>query len=74
MSASTESIIPTETTPLLREGTGTNGTTSATLPDTESPEERLNGASRDAQIKGAPGVESQLKYILPAISIGVSLS
>lgn len=76
MPASTDNVVPTETTPLLRDETETNGITSSVLPATESAEEGLNGASqsRDAQFKGTPGLESQLKYILPAISIGVGLS
>lgn len=55
----------TETTPLLRDQTSSNGCIS-------EPQPQLN-AAREAQFQGAPEVQGQIKYIFAAISMGVRL-
>lgn len=55
---------PTETTPLLREDIHSNGTVD---------EEQLSdNASRPQENEGQKASTPQLKYIVPAISMGVS--
>ncbi|KKA17631.1 hypothetical protein T310_8428 [Rasamsonia emersonii CBS 393.64] len=56
----------TETTPLLRDQTSSNGCIS-------EPQPQLN-AAREAQFQGAPEVQGQIKYIFAAISMGIFLS
>lgn len=58
---------PTENTPLLREETRTNGTSDPEQATDESSTLQENGAKKDAS-----STSTQLRYIVPAISIGVS--
>lgn len=76
--------VPTETSPLL--GDSANGVVKSVdgfLPDgpiangsahgqDEERREEVDGA-REAQFEGMPEVRKNLKYILPAIAIGVSI-
>lgn len=58
---------PTENTPLLRDEIRTNGTTDPEQVSDDSSLLQENGAQ-----KGSASTSTQLRYIVPAISIGVS--
>lgn len=58
---------PTEHTPLLRDEIRTNGTTDPEQVSDDSSLAHENGAQ-----KGSSSTSTQLRYIVPAISIGVS--
>jgi hypothetical protein len=73
---------PTETSPLLAAHSGQN--TSKSLPDghssgpnggfrrdEEAPDSGPPDAVQDAEFQGSPAAKQQIRYILPAISIGV---
>jgi hypothetical protein len=60
---------PTEHTPLLRDEIRTNGTTDPEQVSDDSSLPQENGAQ-----KGPASTATQLRYIVPAISIGVSVS
>ncbi|KAK5026080.1 hypothetical protein LTS07_007605 [Exophiala sideris] len=80
--------LPSETSPLLRpQGNGDTSSTQITIPvetgtTTDEPVDVENAIgrtdsvdeSRAAQFKGNPDVIKQLKYIVPAVSIGVFLA
>ena len=50
--------------------TESNGAVKTTQPE-EDPEGQQPGEAREAQFKGMPEVRKQMKFILPALSIGV---
>ena len=58
---------PTEHTPLLRDDIRTNGTADPEQVSDDSSLPQENGAQ-----KGSASTATQLRYIVPAISIGVS--
>lgn len=58
---------PTEHTPLLREEIRSNGTIDPEQVSNDSALPQENGAQ-----KGSSSTSTQLRYIVPAISIGVS--
>lgn len=73
-----------ETSPLLGQAQNgsANGKTDSVAVEGGSPTDSANASAdlerwksvdeaRDAQFKGAPEIQEKLKYILPAISIGV---
>lgn len=77
-------LVPSETTPLLisqengspRESIS-NGALATTNGAGRSDEETLKGndldAARAAQFQGLPDANKKLKYIVPAVAIGVSM-
>ncbi|KAL2371125.1 MFS multidrug transporter [Blastomyces gilchristii SLH14081] len=67
---------PSETSPLLgdREASKTPTRKSITeAQDEETVDQNGTDAAREAQFRGLPDAQNQLKYIVPAISIGVFL-
>ena len=80
-----DSHSPSETSPLLGSSNGSsNGQTSATkvqniissgIAEANGPQDVetqfIGDAAREAQYNGHPEVKQQLKYIIPAVSVGV---
>ena len=71
-SASSNGTIPKTVDGVLPNGTFTNGNVKDGSADEEEPEEA--DGSREAQFEGMPEVRKNLKWIAPAVSIGILLS
>lgn len=79
-----DNVIPSETTPLLtpqENGSAYESTSNAALAtvngvrgrDEETPKDDNLDSSRTTQFQGLPDARKRLKYIVPAVAIGVSM-